>query len=191
MKSSTRRALSLLGTAGLLIVTLAVYSLLLRPAYAVVHQLRGEYSARDAAFAEQSKVIQKVRTLIAQYQGTTKIQDTISFTLPGDESAASLVEQLRAIASASGLIIQSINLQTGGALKPVVPASEKGIRALGTVQASVAMVGSYDAFKTFLGGIESNIRLMDVMEWRAEPVAKGNGNLLTFNVTIDAYYQGE
>ncbi len=191
MKTSTRRAISLLGTAGLFIVTLAVYSLLLRPAYAQVNKLRGEYSARANVFFEQGKVIDKGRKLIAQYQGTTKIQDTIAFTLPSEAAAASLVGQLYAIANASGLIVQSINLQESGALKPVAPSSEKGIRALGTVQASVTMVGSYEAFKTFIGGIESNIRLMDVVEWRAEPAAKGSGNLLSINMVIEAYYQGE
>ncbi len=191
MKSSTRRAISLLGTAGLLIAALAVYSLLLRPAYAEVNQLRGKYSANANAFNEQRKVIDKVRKLIAQYQGTTKIQDTIALTLPNDESVASLVAQLRAIASASGLVIQSINIQNAGALKPIAPASEKGVRAVGAVQAAVAMVGAYDAFKTFIGGIESNIRLMDVAEWRAEPAAKGNSNILSYTMTINAYYQGE
>jgi Tfp pilus assembly protein PilO len=176
---------------GLLIATLAVYSLLLRPTYTEVNQLRGTYSASANAFIEQRKVIDKVRKLIAQYQGTTKIQDTIALTLPGDQSVASLIGQLRAIASASGLTIQSINVQTVGALKPVAQSSEKGVRAVGTVQASMAMVGSYEALKTFVGGIESNIRLMDIAEWRAEPVAKGNGSVLSFSMVIHAYFQGE
>lgn len=191
MRASTRRAISLLGTAGLLIATLAVYSLLLRPAYAAANKLRGEYNASKKAATAQKKVIDKVEGLIAQYQKNTNIQDSISSTLPSDESAASLVEQLRSIAFASKLIVQSMNLQTSGALRPVASPSEKGIRAVGTVQASMVMVGEYDAFKTFARGIASNIRLMDIVEWRAEPMTKGKGDLLSFTASINAYYQGE
>ena len=54
MKPSTKRALSLLGTAAVFVAALLVYALLLRPAYREVNVARGELGARAQIFAEKS-----------------------------------------------------------------------------------------------------------------------------------------
>lgn len=190
MKASAKRALSLIGTAGLFVFTLAVYSLLLRPSYQDVNKMRGEFESKRVAFDEQSKIITKVRDLIAQYQGTAKIQDTIALTLPAQEATAGIVSQLQGIASASGIIVQAINVQEGSGLKPVSAESTKGVSSVGVVVVSASVLGTYDAFKEFIHGVETNIRVMDVEEWRVAPSTKGS-SVLTFQVVINAYYQAE
>lgn len=189
MKLSTQRVLSFLGTASLFIGALVIYALLLSPAYADLNKTRGELYARQQIFTEQSAIIQKVKDLIAQYQGTARIQDTVSLTLPTEPEAGSIVSQLQSIAGASGIVLQSLSLQAQ-ALRPA-PDSKKEANSLGVVEINANLVGPYEGLKNFLQGVETNIRLMNVSNIRAEILNRNTPNNLSYTVIIDAYYQAE
>ena len=184
MKASTKRVLSLLGTAALFVGALIVYSVFLEPYYESINKLRGELVARKNALESQDAVIKGVKALLAEYEGKARVQDVLDETLPANESAATLVAQIEAITRGAGLSVQALSTQTGP-LRKVGTTSEG---AVGTVELSMRLVGSYESFKTFLDWIETNVRLMDITDWRAEPLAKNNANILVFSVTINAYY---
>ncbi len=178
-----------MGTAGLFVGVLVVYALLLRPAYANLNKMRGEFYARQQIFFEQSAIIQKVKDLIAQYQGTVRIQDTVSLTLPTEPESGSIVSQLQSIAGASGIVLQSLSLQMQ-ALR-AAPDSQQEVKSLGVVEISARLIGPYEGFKNFLRGVETNIRLMDVVDVRAEILNRNAPNNLSYTAVINAYYQAE
>ncbi len=188
MKQSTKRVLSLLGTAGFFVAALMIYALLVTPAYQNLNKMRGELLSRENVFKNQSEIIQKVKELLAQYQGSLKIQDSISLSLPGDPSASAIVSQVQAIANESGLLVQAISLQTQ-ALKP--SKISKDVKALGLVEVNARLIGPYEGLKRFLGSIATNVRVMDVVDLRTEVSNKNNLNALTHNIIINAYYQAE
>lgn len=188
MKQSTKRVLSLLGTASLFVMALMVYALLIVPAYNNLNKMRGELASREVVFKNQSEIIQKVKGLLTEYQGSTKIQDSISLSLPDNSSSAGVVSQIQSIASASGVLVQSINLQAQ-ALKP--SKINKDVKALGTVEINLRLIGPYEGLKRFLDGIATNVRVMDVIDSRTEVSNKTNLNALTHNIIINAYYQAE
>lgn len=190
MKSSTKRVLSLFGTVTLFILTLAAYSLMFAPAYESVNALRGEFLSRQGAFEEQSRIVTKVNELISQYQGTARIEDTVSQTLPRESNSAQIVNQLSALSSASGIGLQQVSMQTQ-ALRPGSSDPNNPVKAVGVVEVNLRLFGPYDAFKRFLQGIETNVRLMDAVNWRAETPERGVQAPMTFNVVINAYYQAE
>lgn len=186
MKASTKRILSLFGTAALFVASLLLYASFIQPGYNEVSRMRGELAAKSQLFAEQNAIITKVRDLLSQYQGIPKIQDTIALALPNDPSAAGIVAELQAIAGANNVPLQELALQ----VLPAESSSGKnsGVKGLSRVRATGKVVGAYEGVKGFASGVETNIRLMDVVELRLEPVAKLPGTL-TANFIIDAYYQ--
>ena len=188
MKTSTKRVLSLLGSAGFFVVALMIYALLIVPTYNDLNKMRGELGGRETVFENQSEIIRKVKELLAEYQGSFKIQDSISFSLPTSPSASSIVAQVQSIAQVSGLLVQSINLQTQ-ALRP--SKISKDVKALGLVEVSLRLIGPYEGLKSFLNGIATNVRVMDVVDARTEVSNKNNPNALTHNIIINAYYQAE
>lgn len=190
MKASTKRVLSLLGTAVLFVAALAIYALLLSPEYTGLTKARGELAASQKLYDDQSSVIAKVKDLVAQYQGTAKIQDTISLTLPNNQAVSSLVAQIQAIAASSGSTVESMSLQTL-AVKPPPPGSPEGTRGIGIVRINLRLTASYASAKSFMSGVETNIRLMDVTSWRAEPITKDKPEPLSYTIVIDAYYQAD
>ncbi len=190
MRASTKRIFSLLGAAAFFVATLSFYSLALMPEYTSVNALRGSLDSKTKIFNEQSKIILKVKDAIAEYQGTSKVQDAISMTLPKSEEASSITGALQAIALVSGAVLQSLNLQSQ-ALRPSQDEQVNGVKALGVVEINARLIGPYEAIKNFLQGVETNIRLMDVVDFRTEAPSKANLAALSHNVTIRAYYQAE
>ena len=190
MRASTKRALSLLGTAFIFVAALATYALFLKPAYNEVNIVRGELAVRSQIFNDKSAIISRVRDLLVQYQGTARIQDAISMTLPQQENAAAITNQLSGIAAASGLIIQSMSLQQQ-ALRPS-DGGDEAAKAVGVSEINLRLLGSYEAFKFLIQAVETNIRLMDVVSVRVEsPSRTVSSNNLNFNLVINAYYQSE
>lgn len=180
----------MLGTAFMFIAALAVYTLMVAPTYERVNVMRGELAARAAVFAEKNAIISRVRDLIAQYQGTARIQDTISLTLPREENSAAITQQLSGIAGATGVIIQSMSLQSQ-ALRPSGNNGSEAVKAVGISEINLRLLGTYEAVKTFLASAETNIRLMDVVSFRAEVPSRVATGPLNYNIVINAYYQPE
>jgi Tfp pilus assembly protein PilO len=179
-----------MGTAFMFIAALAVYMLMVAPEYERVNVMRGELAARAAVFAEKSSIISRVRDLVAQYQGTARIQDTISLTLPREENSAAITQQLSGIAGATGIIIQSMSLQSQ-ALLPSANGDSEAVKAVGTSEINLRLLGTYEAVKTFIASVETNIRLMDVVSFRAEVPSRASAGPLNYNLVINTYYQPE
>lgn len=191
MRASTKRALSLLGTAMMFVAALAIYIIFVVPEYESVNVLRGELSARSQIFDEKSAIISRVRDLIAQYQGTARIQDTISLTLPKEENSAAITQQLSGIAGATGVIMQSMAIQSQ-ALRPSSNSNgSENVKAIGVTEINLRLFGSYESIKAFIQSVETNIRLMDVVSFRAEVPSRATPTAMNYNVVINAYYQAD
>ena len=123
------------------IAALAVYTLLVAPEYGRVNVMRGEFAARANIFAEKSAIISRVRDLVAQYQGTARIQDTISLTLPREENSAAITQQLSGIAGATGVIIQSMSLQSQALRPSRANGASEEVKAVGVSEISLRLLG--------------------------------------------------
>ncbi|MDO8585008.1 MAG: hypothetical protein Q7R85_02715 [bacterium] len=186
MRHSTKRILSLFGSAACFVAALIVYAAFLQPLYASVNTMRGELAAKSKLYDDQQRIIAKVNDLVAQYQGKVKIQDTISTTLPFEPNASFVVAQLSAIAAGNSVAVQELNTQLLPVDKPL--ANMGGLKGLGRMRVSVKLLGSYAGLKGFLQGVETNLRLMDLVEAKVESMPK-SPDTLSFALLIDAYYQ--
>lgn len=198
MKSSAKRASSLLVSGLLLVGSFVVYGLFIRPAYDEVSVLRGRLVAKQNLFDEKRAAVDKVKSLIMQYQGAGKLQDVISMSLPQDEEVSSVFNQLQAIASANGMAVEVFNVQPLS-LRPSAGDGASGargkdkeslVRPIGTLRLSLRLTGPYGAFKEFIRGLETNIRAMDVVSMKVEQAGGRAGDSFAYTVVADTYYQG-
>ena len=199
MKSSAKRAISLLVSAFLLVGALIVYAAWVRPAYDTVTALRGSLIAQQNFFDEKKKAVDKVGTLIMQYKGAGSLEDMISLSLPQSEEVSSVFNQLQAIAGTNGMTVEVFNVQplsmrsgsdeiaaAKGKSKDAIPL----VRSVGTLRLSLRLTGPYAAFKEFVRGLETNIRVMDVVSMKVEPVGAKGADMFAYTLVADTYYQG-
>lgn len=171
MKNSLQRTISLLGSLGLLIGAMVIYSSLIRPEYQQVNELRGILTAKTDLLSEQQSIISQVESLLSQYQSSARIQETVSLSLPIKEDSSSIFGQLQALAQANGISIEVFGVQN-------LPITKSN---LGVLQVSLKMTGPYENFKNFLQGVETNIRVMDLSSLKID---KSN-----YNIVLNTYYQ--
>lgn len=188
MKSGAKRAFSLLVSGAFIVGAFAVYGMLIKPLYDEATVLRGTMIAKQAVFEKKQQAVQKIESLIKQYQGSGDLQDGIALSLPQGEEMSSVFNQLQAIAGANGMAIQVFNVQA----LPLKPAREGSLtRPLGTLRLSLRLAGGYGAFKDFIRGVETNIRVMDIVTMKIEPAGGGRQDIFAYTVVADTYYQGK
>ena len=105
--------------------------------------------------------------------------------LPSKFDAAYVSGQISGLAEQNGLILQALNIKQ----LAIKPAKMKFAKGLGILKVDAKLSGSYENFKTFLNGIETNIMISDINNFKIENQA-GAQNLI-FTVSINAYYQAE
>ena len=179
-----------MGSAAFLVAAMMIYSLFIRPEYELVNELRGMFIAKSNLLTEQQSIISQVQSLLAQYQGSASIQRAVSLALPTKEEAAGIFSQLQALAQANDLTIEVFGLQS----QPTKSVNNSRgainvVKDLGVLQASLKVSGGYDNFKNFLQGVETNIRVMDLISLKMEKVNRANGNFFIYNLVLNTYYQ--
>lgn len=187
IKASAQRALSLLISAVLIIGSFVVYGILIKPAYEEANGLRGMMYAKQELFEQKKAAVGAVESLIKTYQGAGRLQDIIALSLPREQEVSSLFNQLQTIAAANGLGVQVFNVQ----VLPLKSSPDNSlVQPLGTVRVFLRMTGAYESFKNVVAGLETNIRVMDIVSIKIEPVSRGS-NTFAYTVVADTYYQGK
>jgi len=190
MKNSVKRVISLLLSVLLLLAALMIYGSFILPEYEEAGGLRAKLKAQRQLFQEKQQAIAKVESLIKQYQGAGRLQDTIGLSLPMREDLAAVFNQLSAIAGFNGVALQVFNVQPL-TIKP--PRERAVVRGVASLRLTLRASGSYPAFQGFLRGLETNIRVMDVAALKIEPfdLAQGKSGSLVYNLVVDTYYQSK
>jgi len=187
MKASTKRASILLLSAALIVVSLIMYATLVRSAYDSMVNLRSELASQSNLLDVQSEAITQVKSLVAQYQSVAKLEDQLALALPTEEAVSGVMAQLNAIAQSNGASIQSVGIT----YLPIKSAATSltFARGIGTLQLEMKVLSSYESFKRFLQGLETNIRIMEVRSVKIDPVSSISQDLYVYTLTVDTYYQ--
>ncbi len=188
MKASTKRLLALLGSATLLLATLIIYVLLLKPEYAVIQELRGKFKSRSDFNEAQSQAIDYVNNLYGKNKiDIEQIQNNLSSALPDQEEVADVVYQIQAISSLNNIAIESINLDR----MPIQQNKNENslVKSYGTLRITLELMGSYLSFKEMLGLLENNIRLIDVRTIRVYQANNLEKGIFNYEMVADTYYQ--
>ncbi len=192
MRASTQRIYVFLLSLFCFVASFVVYALLLKPAYADLNMLRGILSSKTEALDVHGQIALKVKDLIANYKGVQNLQENISLALPKEQSLATLYNQFYALASDTNLNLKSLSAGAGTLRATSEDRSTSQTPAkVGTVQVTLTLAGTYEAFRNFLEKLETNIRILDVASFTvAAPQGQSrSANSFDFTAIVVAYYQ--
>ncbi len=189
MRPSSKRIVSILLALLFFVAAIVFYSTFIRKEFADIQKLRGEQAAKNQVLAEQQNAVTQIKALLQQYGGIAQLQETLSSALPQGEDLANVFSQFNAIAANNKVSIQSINIEAA----PIRTPPDSLVQGYGVLKFSLRVAGSYEAFKSFIQALETNIRVLDVKGIRLEsmvaPSQRTILSIFTYSLVVEAYYQ--
>ncbi len=192
MKASSKRILSILFSALFLLGTLIVYGNLIQPEIDTASGLQSTVASKTNLLNSQKNAVAQVSTLISQFQNTAALQKTVTLAMPIGSDTTDILNQWQAIAQASGVTLQALNVQ------PVAPsgapaATSTLVRKLGNISISFSAIGPYPALKQFLEELETNVRVTNVETFNLTSASTGGQGgttqIYTLQANVSSFYQ--
>ncbi|MGC9602957.1 MAG: type 4a pilus biogenesis protein PilO [Minisyncoccia bacterium] len=199
MKASTKRILSILFSAFFLMATLVVYGSLIQPEIQNATKLQALVASKTQLFNNQKAAVTQVANLISQFQSAAKLQQTVGLAVPIGPSITQALNQWQAVAQASQVGLQSLNIQPGQSpAASKTPATQSLVKPLLTIPTKVEATGNYGSLKQFINAIETNARVMNVVDFDFKSLSNGqpsgggaNANpIFSLQLDVNAFYQG-
>lgn len=184
MRPATKRLLSILASLGILIGAIVSFSSLVTPEYKNIQQLRGEKQSLDAVVGEEERLINTASQLLNEYQNAANLRDNLSLVLPREEALPGVINQIQGIAKSTGVAIEGINAEN---LPLEYSRTSSIIEPVGSFKVTVRVKGSYEALRSYVQSIETNVRIIDVDSIALS--GGGGAGPLTANLVLRTYYQ--
>ncbi len=203
MKPETKRLSSIIIAALIIAAALVVYFEFIVPGYTNLETVKGQEASEMTLYTNETQIVSQGKSLLATYQGDASSSQAVAMALPIGPDISGALAQIYGIAANAGVTVESTGISTqtvqaaaGSGQLAGAAAAGSVIKPTGTVSFEVTGSGSYESFKNFLQGIESNIRIFNVTGLSLQPntmvVTKtqaGNPDMFTFAVTVVTYYQ--
>ena len=165
-------------------VSLVVYIYLIKPSYQGIDQKRGELAAKNNQLNDYKNTVDQIQKLLAAYDNLSQAQQSVSMMMPTEASIPQVVYQINGIAGISGLGLQSVSVKE----LAVTPSMSSLVKNMATLRFNTKLVGTYEALKAFINGLETNIRIFNISSINVEKLGTA-ANIFSFNINIDTYYQ--
>ncbi|MDP2855577.1 MAG: type 4a pilus biogenesis protein PilO [bacterium] len=193
MKYTARRNISLALSFVFLVLALIVIFVWVWPTFKEVGALNKKINEEKAQYDTQYKAVQIAKSIIEQYKSLISVSQTISLSIPRGAEIQNLLAQLDNITTQSGLFLQSINFENVGLLTSSSKQSAQNIvQSYKTLRLTLGLTGNYESLKTWLNAVESDIRLMDIINIAFAGLtsdSQKNSGLFNFKVMLNVYYQ--
>ena len=205
MKTSSKRLLSIILSLLLVVVAFIIFFDLIDPEYANIQQTKGQIVGENGVYQTESQAVAAAQKVISEYQQQEQSQGggTIALALPTDEDLAGAIAQIYGLAENNGLLVQSLAIGAPSLQLQATPASGAPAVAttnpIGDFSFQITVLGSYENFKNFISGVETNVRLFDVKSMTIAPesnavssgkiTATAGEDFFDYNLTIETYYQ--
>lgn len=161
----------------------------------------GSIAAQNAAIDSDNRALQAASDYTARQNELASERNAIDpnalarlgVFLPDSVDNVRLILDLNSLAARSGLALTSIDVANSdkasssgpSAASAVSAVSATGESPVGSVDLSLAANGSYAALQTFLAGVESSARLLDVTDLTVKGSDTG---VYTYQMTIRLYW---
>lgn len=186
MRASTKRFYSILASIGFIVGSVYVYGSYIRPTFAQIQQLRGERLAELSALNDLRVTIEAVTGLLREYQGVVEVEETLSLSLPLSEEITTLLNHVQGLGGMNDVRIISMSFQ----YQPIDREDNRSIlKPVGSLRITAQIEGDYQSIKTFLEGIETNVRIIDIRSLRIGGGGVVANPILSGQLIVDAYYQ--
>jgi Tfp pilus assembly protein PilO len=202
MKSNSKQLTSALIAAAFFAAALLIYFEMIVPGYTNLETDKGQELSEQELYTTENNTVTQVQALITTYKSETSSTQLVNLSLPVGPNIASALAQIYGIAASAGFTLESSAIavqavqattavQTNGSSSQASAAAI--VKPKGTVTFQLQGTGSYESLKSFLAGLENNIRIFDVTGVSIQPfggVAKvGSSDLFNYTLTVVTYYQ--
>jgi len=189
MRESSRQTLAILGITFFIAGAIFVFFRYLKPAYA-------DFNAKEALRHNKIESIQllneyktKSDEIVAKYEQMGDKINSINAALPINAQPAEVLAILDVVSKTKGLNVSSVVFKEID--NQLTDETQSGLK---TIKVDVVLVGTYDSFKGFITELEKEIRLMDAVSLKFQPVTsadktKKSSSLFSFDFSLNAYYQ--
>lgn len=210
MKPETKRLSSIIIAALIIAAALMVYFEFIVPAYTNLQAIKGQEESETMLYTNENQIVTQGKSLLATYQSDASSSQLVGMALPVGQDVSGALAQIYGIASNAGVTVLStgISVQAAQVTKPqsaasggqIASAAEAGsvVKSTGTLTFQIAGSGSYESIKSFLQGLEANIRIFNVTAITLAPGGIGatktqaaNPDLFNYSVTVVTYYQSQ
>ncbi len=168
------------------------------PKYQEFRQGKAFLEKNIKALEEKNDYYSNLRTFSIKLNSHKEEMDKINCALPKEESLPTLFDFIQKASLENGLILNKISSSnvTNSNKKPsgkfIAPSENSKIKK---VSLSISLVGSYDAFKSFISSIYKSARLFEVSSIQFSPLEeiseKGEKikreGLFSFDLTLKTY----
>lgn len=189
MRASTKRVLSILLAVTFFIASLVLYSSFISGVYESTQRLRGEIATRTKLVKDQEAAVRQVQKIIAEFQGVARLTDTLNLSLPPQQQLPQALNQIRGIAAANNLTLQSMGVEVLPFRVPPAGAIAGLAKGVGTLRVNARILGTHESFRAFLQTLETNVRIFDLFRMDIAHGGQPNQNLYVYILAVDTYYQ--
>jgi Tfp pilus assembly protein PilO len=177
-----------------IIAAVALFLVYVQPTYSgsiamLSTEIKDLDTALDAArsFKDKEVALTQERNSLSAEQLTR-----LEAFLPDSVDNVQLIVDLNSLAARSGVTLSDFSIEGDSAAgDDTAPVAEETTLALDsgeptdTLELSVAATGSYEAFRTFLAGVEQSLRPLDIIELTVEDSETG---VYTYDITFRIYW---
>lgn len=207
MKQESKRLSSIIVAALLIAGALIVYFEFIVPAYTNLESVKGQVESEKALYANETQIVNQVKGLLATYQSDSSSSQAVAMALPIGPDVSGALAQIYGIAANSNFAVQSTGVSvqavapapgaaSGGGTIAAAAVAGSVIKPTGTVSFRITGSGSYESLKSFLEGLQTNIRIFDVTDITLQPAPVGatktqaaNQDMFDYSITAVTYYQ--
>jgi len=161
------------------IIALILAVVLVWPQYQKFQALNLNIEKKQEELSSRETYFSQIKETSAKLQEYSEALSKIASALPEDPSLAPLVNFLQINSAQTGLILKKIVL--GGTTAPI-----DGKESLPETQLVIQVSGSYQAFKDFLGLIESSARIIEAQHISIEIPPAESKESPTFTLDLKA-----
>ncbi|MBI4193164.1 MAG: type 4a pilus biogenesis protein PilO [Candidatus Colwellbacteria bacterium] len=184
MKSSAKRALSVVGVVLLFGASVLVFTSLIRPEFDLIQQARSRREAGGEVLERARTVGRVIGNLRTAYESMTEFQQGVSNSLPVREDAPTLLNHVQGLAGLNKLVLNSVSFQP----RELELSQDDVVWPTRTIRVTIQTEGRYENLKEFLRDLETNVRLTDVRSLRLRSM-QSRPDMFTLDIAVDAYYQ--
>lgn len=166
-------------TLGIVLLALAAAAAFfgLRPEWQQAQSLRAEIAKLQSLHEELLSLAERREALRSEYNAIPEPDlEKLKAMLPAEPGTAAVLGDFEALAQGHGLVLERVEFSTA---EPAASGLALVGRRYAALPFTLALRGSYEGFRAFLGSLESNLRLADVRE-----VNFGSGQGASLTVTL-------
>ena len=181
---SNKRMLSLLLAVILLLVSLYLFGAFVQPTFADIRALRDEVKTNKEFLEAQQSAKAAFDSLANDVDESSSAENLLASALPKGSDLPQSLHHIQFLSRVHNVSLQAVSVEDVSS--PLSQQRNNLIKNVKTMRVTFSAFSDYDSMKRFLDAIQSNIKLIDVVEMSIN--AQGDSGL-SFTFVVDTYYQ--